>query len=442
MKLSIGNIHVKDVRLGEENSFNEGILTINEKAAVDYLMECDSHITSLQIVIARPGDDTRIVPVIEVIEPRCRMDGRCLFPGVTDEVSPAGEGELKAFKGCCITVVGGTYGSFGDGVIDMGGEGAKHTYWSNLVNICIVGETDEEFERHEQQKCNHALRWAGHRFAEYVGNIAKDIAAEETEEYVFEPLLKRSEERKDLPNVAIVLQPQSQMEALGYNDLLYGWDMNKYLPTFLSPTEVFDGCIISGSFMPSSSKWSTYEMQNFPTIKELFAEDGKSLNFVGVIMSMLNVALDQKERAACMVRNMALNLGVDYAIVTEEGYGNPDADYVRCQVILEDAGIPVVGISNECTGRDGRSQPLVTLDEKLTALVSTGNVSQLTRLPACKTVIGCIEAMNRDGMSGSWGYDEVLGKSAKDDGSIIMEGNNWFCGDHISGLSVKTMKEF
>ena len=194
--------------------------------------------------------------------------------------------------------------------------------------------------------------------------------------------------------------------------------------------------------MPASSKWSKYEMQNFPTIKELFAEDGKSLNFVGVILSMLNVALDQKERAAVMVRSMALNLGVDYAIVTEEGYGNPDADYVRCQVILEDAGIPVVGISNECTGRDGFSQPLVTLDSKMNALVSSGNVSQLSDLPACKTVIGCLEAMNRDGMSGSWGYDEKLGKSARDDGSIIMEDNNWFCGDHISGFSVKTMKEF
>ncbi len=82
------------------------------------------------------------------------------------------------------------------------------------------------------------------------------------------------------------------------------------------------------------------------------------------------------------------------------------------------------------------------MDEKLNALVSTGNVSQLIQLPPCKTVIGCLEAMNRDGMSGSWGYDEKLGASAKENGSIIMEGNNWFCGDHISGFSVKTMKEY
>ena len=441
MKLSIGNLYVKDVVFGEADSFKDGILTINKQAAIDYLMGEDEHITSLDIVIARPGDDTRIVPVIETIEPRCRMDGRTLFPGVTGDLVPCGDGELKAFKQCCVTVVGGTWGSFGDGVIDMGGEGAKHTYWSKLINICMVGETDEEDERHEQQKTNHALRWGGHRFAEYLGKIAKDIEPEETEEYVFDPVLKRSPERANLPNVAIVLQPQSQMETLGYNDLIYGWDMNRYLPSFVSPTEVLDGMMISGSFMPSSSKWSTYEFQNFPTIKELFAEDGKSLNFVGVIMSNLNVALDQKERSAIMVRNIALNLGVDYAIVTEEGYGNPDADYVRCQVILEDAGIPVVGISNECTGRDGKSQPLVTLDEKLVALVSSGNVSELSDLPACKTVIGCLEAMNRDGLSGSWGYDEVLGKSARDDGSIIMEDNNWFCGDHISGFSVKTMVE-
>lgn len=441
MKLEIGNIQVKDVVLGTENSFKNGILTINKQEAIDYLKEKDDHLTDVDIVIAHPGDDTRICPVVETIEPRMRVDGRTLFPGVTDDVVPAGEGELKAFKGCCVTVVAKEWGSFGDGVIDMGGEGAKHTYWSKLINICLVGDTDEEFERHEQQKCNHALRWAGHRFAEWIGKIAENVAVEETEVYEFDPILKRDDSRKELPNVVAVLQPQSQMEALGYNDLWYGWDMNKYLPSFVSPTEVFDGAIISGSFMPSSSKWSTYEMQNFPTLKELMKHDGKEFNFVGVIMSNLNVALEQKERSAIMVRNMALNLGADYALVTEEGYGNPDADYVRCQVILEDAGIPVVGISNESVGRDGFGQPLVTLDEKMTALVSTGNVGELSDLPACKTVIGNLEALNRDGMSGSWGYDEILGKSGRNDGSVIMEDNNWFCGDHISGFCIKTMRE-
>lgn len=442
MKLKIGNFQVTRVLFGETDSFQNGTLTLNKKAAIDFLMAADAHITELDIVIANPGDDTRIVPVIETIEPRCRVDGRTLFPGVTGKILPAGEGELKALKGCCVTVVGKCWGSFGDGVIDMGGAGARHTYWSKLINICLVGDTDEEFERHEQQKCNHALRWAGHRFAEYLGKIVRDLTPETAELYEHEPVIARAAKANGLPNVALVMQPQSQMEALGYNDLWYGWDMNKYLPTFVSPTEVLDGAIISGSFMPASSKWSTYEMQNFPLIKELFAQDGISLNFVGVILSMLNVSLEQKERASLMVVNIAKSLGVEYAIVTEEGYGNPDADYVLCQSALEDAGIPVVGVSNECTGRDGFSQPLMTLSPKLNALVSTGNVSELVTLPPCKTVIGSLAALNRDGMSGSWGYDEKLGKSAREDGSVVMEGNNWFCGDHISGLSVKTMIEY
>ena len=194
--------------------------------------------------------------------------------------------------------------------------------------------------------------------------------------------------------------------------------------------------------MPCSSKWCTYDFQNFPTIRELMAEDGKSFNFIGVIMSNLNVALDQKERAAVMVSNMALNLGADGAIVTEEGYGNPDADYVRCIVALEDVGVKVVGISNECTGRDGRSQPLVTLDEKCNALVSTGNVSELIELPPCTTVIGELQALARDGLSGGWAGDEILGPSVRPDGSIIMENNSMFCGDQIAGWSPKTMLEF
>lgn len=44
------------------------------------------------------------------------------------------------------------------------------------------------------------------------------------------------------------------------------------------------------------------------------------------------------------------------------------------QVALGRCRIKTVGISNECTGRDGASQPLVVLDEKANALVSTGNV--------------------------------------------------------------------
>ncbi len=416
MKLEIGNFQVKDVVFGEKTMFNNGILSINKEEAMAFIKE-DEHIIDLDIVIAKPGESTRIVPVKEAVEPRIRPDGRPVFPGVTGDVEATGNGRVHALKGCSVLGVGMHYGSFGDGLIDMGGEGAKYTLFSELINICIVADTDEEFERFEQQKKNRAIRWASHRFAEYLGNTVKDLKPEEIETFELEPITKRSEEINKLPSVVLVMQP-------------------------MNPNEVLDGALISGSFMPASSKWATYDFQNFPTIKELYKEHGKSINFLGVIMSNLNVSLEQKKRSAIFVAQMAKSLGADGAIVTEEGYGNPDADYILCLAALEDVGVKTVGISNECTGRDGASQPLVTLDEKANALVSTGNVSQLIELPPADKVIGELQALARDGLSGGWAYDEILGASVREDGSIIMENNAMFCGDRIAGWSTKTMKEF
>ena len=135
-------------------------------------------------------------------------------------------------------------------------------------------------------------------------------------------------------------------------------------------------------------------------------------------------------------------IGADSAILAEEGYGNPDADFIACFVELEKAGVKTVGMTNECTGRDGQSQPLVTLDDMADAIVSCGNVSQLIKLPPMKNVIGELEALARDGLSGGWADDEILGASVKEDGSIILENNSMFCGDRVCGWSPKTMKEF
>ncbi len=441
MKLEIGNFYVKDIVFGDELSFKNGVLTVDKEAALNFIRE-DDRITEAELYIAKPGDKIRITPVKEAIEPRVRLDGKGLFPGYTSELRQSGEGTLHALKNCSVLVVGKHWGGFQDGLIDMSGPGQKHTYFGGLNNIVLVADTNEDFEKHEQQKMNDALRRAGHKLAEYIGQCVKELTPEDTDVYETTPITKRSKEINDLPSVVAVLQPQSQMEAMGYNDLIYGWDMNHYLPTLMSPQEVLDGALVSGSFMPCSSKWSTYDFQNFPILRELMAQDGKEYNFLGVIMANLNVAMDQKERVIQMIVQQATELGADFALVTEEGYGNPDADYVGAIAALETAGIKVVGVANECTGRDGASQPLVTLDEKLVAMVSTGNVSELIELPPMEVVLGELEALARDGNSGGWDYDENIGPSVREDGSILMEDNGLFCGDMTVGWSHKTMKDF
>ncbi|WP_346939581.1 glycine/sarcosine/betaine reductase component B subunit [uncultured Clostridium sp.] len=441
MKLEIGNFYVEDIVFGEKTEFARGILTINKKEALNFVLE-DKHIIEADLFIVKPGDNVRLMPVKEAIEPRVKLNGNPLFPGYTGDLVKAGEGRTHALKNCSLLVVGKHWGGFQDGLIDMNGEGAKYTYYSQLKNIVLVADTDEEFEKREQQKKNKALREAGHKLAEFIGSVVKDLEPEEIEEYELEPAIKREKSVNELPSMVFVMQPQSQMEELGYNTFLYGWDMNRMLPTFMHPNEVLDGALISGSFMPCSSKWSTYEFQNNPTIKRLYKEHGKTINFLGIIMSNLNVALDQKNRAALFVAQIAKSIGADGAIVAEEGYGNPDADFTACIVALEDAGVKVVGLTNECTGRDGQSQPLVSMDEKADAIVSCGNVSELITLPPMETVIGELESLGRDGVSGGWENDEILGPSVRSDGSIIMENNAMFCGDQVCGWSPKTMIEF
>lgn len=441
MKLEIGNFYVRDIVFGDRLSYQDGVLTIQKEEALEFIKQ-DDRITEAELYIVKPGDKVRLCPVKEAIEPRVRPDGRSAFPGYTGDLAPAGRGVTHALKNCSVLVVGRHWGGFQDGLIDMSGEGQKYTLFGQLNNLVLVADTNEEFEKREQQKKNDALRRAGHRLAEYVAGCVKELVPEETEVFELGGMIKRDAETEKLPSVVYVMQPQSQMEEMGYNDLVYGWDMNHVVPTVMHPNEILDGAMVSGSFMPVSSKWSTYDFQNCPNIKALYREHGKTINFLGVIMSNLNVALEQKERSAQFVAQIANSLGADGAVVAEEGYGNPDADFVACIVALENAGVKTVGVTNECTGRDGQSQPLVTLDEKCDAIVSCGNVSELIELPPMETVLGELQALARDGLSGGWAHDEILGPSVREDGSIIMENNSMFCGDRVCGWSTKTMKEF
>ena len=441
MRLEIGNFHVTDIVFGDSLSYKDGVLTINKEEALDFVRQ-DARITEAELHIVKPGDMVRLCPVKEAIEMRVRPDGKGLFPGYTSPLRQSGEGVLHALKNCSLIVVGKHMGGFQDGLIDMGGPGQKHTYFGSLINVVLVGDTNEDFERFEQQKMNDALRRAGHKLAEYLAQCVKDLEPEDTDVYESTPIVKRSAEKNSLPGVVAVIQPQSQMETLGYNTLYYGWDMNRFVPTFISAQEIFDGCLVSGSFMPTSSKWSTYDFQNFPILRRLMEEDGTDYNFLGVILANLNVAMDQKERCSQILVQIATELGADFALVTEEGYGNPDADYVLAIANLETAGVKVVAVANEATGRNGSGTPLVTLDEKIVAMISTGNVSELVELPPMPVVLGELEALARDGNSGGWDYDEVLGPSVREDGSVIMEDNGLFCGDQTVGWSMKTMKDY
>lgn len=435
MKLEIGAFHVTDIVFGDHTGYSKGVLTVNKEELLKVVHE-DEHITTADLKIVHPGDNVILCPVKEAVEMRCKVSGgHGIFPGVLTQMEIAGSGRTHCLQDCSLLVVGEHAGGFQDGLIPMGGKYQHHTIFGDMVNLVLVADSDEDFERCEQQKKNHALRWAGMRLAEYIGQCVKDMEPENIEVYDLPAINERGADVDKLPRVIYLLQPQTQMEAMGYNTLIYGWDGNHILPTFMHPNELLDGCLVSGSFMPSSSKISTYEFAVNPMIKRLYAEHGKTINFLGVVMSTLNVKMDEKVRCVKMAGQICQSLGVDAAVVVEEGYGNPDVDYTAMLVELERLGIKTVGLSDECTGRDGASQPLVSMNPATDALVSTGNVSQMYEFPKME-VIGELEALARDGNSGGWEG------CINPDGSFVMENNGLFCGNHISGYSRRSCADF
>ena len=106
-------------------------------------------------------------------------------------------------------------------------------------------------------------------------------------------------------------------------------------------------------------------------------------------------------------------LGVDAVIISEEGFGNPDADLVMNCNKIEKQGIKTVLITDEYAGQDGGSQSLADSTPLGDAVVTAGNANQVVQLPAMQTVIGYPEVAHI--IAGGWEG------SLRPDGSIEAE---------------------
>ncbi|KRL67320.1 glycine/sarcosine/betaine reductase component B subunit [Companilactobacillus versmoldensis] len=408
MRLEIGNIFIKDVAFGEKTEVKDGTLFVNKDELIKAATGDDDRIASIDVYITKPGDNTRIIPVKDVIEPRVKVEGKGgIFPGVVSGVEQVGSGKTHVLKGAAVVTTGKVVG-FQEGIIDMSGEGAKYTPFSKTNNIVVKLEPIDNVKQHEHEE---VIRLAGFRASNYIGEAAKDVEPDETKVYETKPLLEQVKEHPDLPKVVYVYALQTQ--GLMHNTFFYGADAKKIVPTFMYPTEAFDGAIASGNCVSACDKNPSYVHLNSPIIDDLYEKDGKDINFLGCVITNENVTLQDKKRSANMTAKLVELLGADAAIISEEGFGNPDADLVMNCNNLEEKGIKTVLVTDEYAGQDGASQSLADSTPKGDAVVTAGNANQLITLPVMKTVIGHPEAANI--IAGAWDG------SLHDDGSIEAE---------------------
>jgi glycine reductase complex component B subunit alpha and beta len=407
MKLEIGNIFIKDVQFGSVTQVEDGILYVNAEEIQNIALE-DDRIKSVSIELAKPGESKRITPVKDVIEPRVKVSGKgSLFPGIIGSVDIVGSGRTHVLKGAAVVTCGKIVG-FQEGIIDMSGVGAEYTPFSQLNNVCLVIEPQEGLKQYDYEA---AARMAGLKIATYLGKVALELEPDEIKEFETKPLLEQQREYPELPKVGYVYMLQTQ--GLLHDTYVYGVDAKQIIPTFMYPTEIMDGAIISGNCVSACDKNTTYHHLNNPIIQNLYEKHGKAINFMGAIITNENVYLADKERSSNFTVKLAEFLGLDGVIISQEGFGNPDTDLIMNCKKIEEAGIKTVIVTDEYAGRDGLSQSLADADIKADAVVTGGNANEVIVLPPMDQIIGTDAYINK--IAG--GFDGSL----HPDGSIEVE---------------------
>ena len=407
MRLELGKIFIKDIQFASESKIENNVLYVNKDELRKAIWD-DEAIVSVEFDIAKPGESVRITPVKDVIEPRVKVEGRGgIFPGVLSKVDTVGEGKTIALKGMAVVTTGKIVG-FQEGIVDMTGPGTQYTPFSKLNNLVIIAEPAEGIKQHEHEK---AVRYIGFKAAKYLGELARNLQPEETKVYETKPLLEQIAQYPDLPKVGYVYMLQTQ--GLLHDTYVYGVDAKQIVPTILYPTEIMDGAIVSGNCVSACDKNPTYVHLNNGVIEELYEKHGKEINFLGVIITNENVYLADKERSSNWTAKFTKYLGLDAAIVSQEGFGNPDTDLIMNCKKIETEGVKTVIVTDEYAGQNGASQSLADADPKANAVVTGGNANQLIVLPKLDKIIGHIDVVNV--IAG--GHHDSL----KEDGTIEVE---------------------
>ncbi len=382
MKLELHKLQIKSMAWGAKTGVKDGVLSVC-KEEVLALVKTDANFLKVDVDLALPGEKTRIIPVKDVVEPRCKLEGKNgIFPGMISDVETVGYGKTLVLEGAAVVTCGKIVG-FQEGIIDMSGPAADYTPFAHTCNLVLVVDPVEGLERHDYEA---SLRIAGLKVAEYLAKSAAGMPADSVEAYEAKPLKEAMTDYAGLPKVAYLYMLQSQ--GLLHDTYVYGVDAKKILPTLINFTEVFDGAIVSGNCVSACDKNSTYYHLNNPIIKAMAARHGKDYNFVGVIITNENVTLADKKRSSSYAVKLAQTLGVDGLLISEEGFGNPDADLIMNCRKAENAGIRTVLVTDEYAGRDGASQSLADAAKEADAVVTAGNANEIIVLPAMEKVIG------------------------------------------------------
>ena len=373
MKLQVDYTNIKTVEFGEKTSLNGTTLVINKE---DLISQFDTnYFETVDIIIAKPGDDVRILGVTDCTQPRVKADDpEATFPGFLGKLAPAGDGRTVALKGVLITELYPMKANF-KALVDMNGPIADLTMMSRHNHIVLDVRPKEGINA--SAYCQ-AQKMAALKLAVYLAKFAIERTPDESVSYELGPVGPGSD-GKPLPKVAYLTSQWAGFDVQQF--YYYGQSGLGTLPMMIHPNEMLDGAFIYRYFQPM------YFYQEEAMIKELYARHGKDIEFVGMVMTCGKTETSAKEASSMAAAAMAKNyLKADITINTKAGMGHCQLEQQMMHIWSEKLGMKAVtvmpGVSSEKPG-----DLLVISDSAVDAVVHSGDI-QMMEYPHVETLVG------------------------------------------------------
>ncbi len=390
MKLQLDRVIIRDVRFGATTAIHDGALHV-DRSALQYLLLQDKRFAAVDIELAHPGEKCRITKVLDVIEPRAKTsEGDEDFPGAVGGQVPAGRGSTCVLEGAAVVlsdyrekVESGRSMDPNGEIIDMSGPGAEAGRYGKTHNVVLLPTPAEGVNTHEYLA---ASKIAGLMAAAYLARAGKGMTPDRTETLELPSLMATDKALAGLPRVVYIFQIlTTQFDPIPGEPVLYGMNVPGMVPTLLHPNEVIDGALTSP--LPALNV-QTYQVQNHPIIKELYARHGKDLFFAGVIASTAPNNMAEIERMSNMAATMARYVvGAQGAILTKTGGGAPELTMARTAQRCERLGIRTT-LAVLHMAADVRGEVTLFSMPEVDAIVSLGVPFTRVTLPAVERVIG------------------------------------------------------
>ena len=150
MKLERGYFKITDLAFADKTCLEKGIFKVNKKELIEHLLaEDENHlIKTLDLEIVKPGEDARIVHILDTLSVGLKIEGEGLFmPGHLCDPVIVGEGKTLLVENlsvmeCAELPWAGKSALLypRDAIVDMTGPAAGYSPFSETFNLILKME--------------------------------------------------------------------------------------------------------------------------------------------------------------------------------------------------------------------------------------------------------------------------------------------------------------